>query len=67
MDLGLSLGGDYKRSGYMQYVPVILANIPARTTFIDIYNHVRYLHVPIALNRPRYVHAPIAIARAEQT
>ena len=28
----------------------------ARTTFIDIYNHVWYVHVP--LNRPRYVHLP---------
>ena len=30
-------GGNYKRSGYVQYVTVILANIPARTTFIDMY------------------------------
>ena len=29
-------GGDYKRSGYMQYIPVILAEVPARTTFINI-------------------------------
>ena len=28
----------------------------ARTTFIDIYNHVWYLHLP--LNRPRYVQVP---------
>ena len=30
------LGGDETRSGYMQYVPVILADVPARTMFIDI-------------------------------
>ena len=41
------LGGDHKRSEYVQYVPVILADVPARTTFIDIYNH--------ALNKPKYV------------
>ena len=29
-------GGDHKRSEYVQYVPVILADVPARTTFIDI-------------------------------
>ena len=29
-------GGDYNRSGYVQYVPVILGDAPARTTFIDI-------------------------------
>ena len=32
----LLAGGDYKRSGYVQYVPVILADVPARTTFIEI-------------------------------
>ena len=36
----LKSGGDYKRSGYVQYVAVILADVPARTTFIDIYKHI---------------------------
>ena len=46
----LEMGGNHKRSGYVQNVPVILTDVPARTTFKDIYNH--------ALNKPRYVHIP---------
>ena len=34
---GTSAVGDETRSGYMQYVQGILPNIPACTTFIDIY------------------------------
>ena len=30
-------GGEYKRSGYMQCVPVILAEVPARTMFKNIF------------------------------
>ena len=32
---GIIVGGNYKRSGYVQYVPVILADVPALTTFIN--------------------------------
>ena len=32
----LEAGGDHKRLEYVQYVPVILADVPACTTFIDI-------------------------------
>ena len=35
----LLAGGDYKRTGNVQYVPVIQADVPARTTFIEICNH----------------------------
>ena len=48
-------------SGYMQYVPVILPNVPARTTFIELnrLNMPRYVHVPLnRLNIPRYMHVP---------
>ena len=34
--LVLFIGGRHKTSGYVQYVPVILADVPARTTFIEI-------------------------------
>ena len=43
--LPIFLGGDYKRSGYVQYLPVILADVPARTTFIEIYNYVLDVHI----------------------
>ena len=33
----IQIGGRHKRSGYVQYVPVILANVPERTTFKDVY------------------------------
>ena len=43
-------GGYETRSGYMQYVQGIQPNVPALTTFIDIY-HITYL---LAL----HVHGP---------
>ena len=33
----LNIGGQHKTSGYMQYVPVILPDVPAGTTFIELY------------------------------
>ena len=33
-------GGDDKRSGYVLYVQGIQPNVPARTTFIDIYSRI---------------------------
>ena len=33
ISLRLNIGGDETRSGYVQYVPVILPNVPARTMF----------------------------------
>ena len=35
---GCKMGGDETRSGYVQNVPVILPNVPARTTFIELYS-----------------------------
>ena len=43
-------GGDDTRSGYVQYVEVILADVPEHTTFIETYNH------SSDLKRPRYMH-----------
>ena len=38
------------RSGYVQYIPVILADVPARTTFIDkylgLFSLFWYVHIP---------------------
>ena len=53
----LKRGGDEKRLGYVG-VQSFKLTYHAHTTFIDIYNHVWYVHVP--LNRPRfwYVHVP---------
>ena len=51
--MAYNIGGNETRSGYVQFVQGIQPNVPAQTTFIDIYSY-RY-----GLNKPRYGHVPL--------
>ena len=62
--IGLILGGDYTRWGYVQYVPVIQADVLLLTTFIDILSTCRLEAEQIEHTK---VHARTSIAIAEQT
>ena len=45
--------GDEKRSGYVQYVQFILPNVPARTTFIEIFISLKHGYTFINEKRVR--------------